>query len=120
MTYIPDLSTETYVPVPDDGFRYMSVGWLGCEVERAGPTDHAVIEALEAAAAASPRDWGPVAAGPHTCELCGKFRSAGEFVVEGGDIRYLLPNMVVHYVRAHDYRLPAVVERAILWTRAGP
>ena len=37
----------------------------------------------------------------------------GEFFVEDGATRYVLPNMVLHYISAHRYKLPAVVEAAL-------
>ena len=113
MTYIPDLSRTTYVPTPNDGFDYFSVGWLGDDVEHAGPTSEMVISALRRAAESSPRDWGPVLEGLHTCEICGRYSGAGEFVIERIWSRYLLPNMVFHYIEAHGYRLPMIVEAAL-------
>jgi hypothetical protein len=71
----------------------------------------------------------------HVCELCGpnpppfveievpphgspgveRFTSAkGEFFVEDGPTRHVLPNLVLHYVLAHRYKLPEVVEAALL------
>ena len=113
VSYFPDLSGETYVGVPDDGYEYLSVGWLGGTVECTGATSSEVFEALRQAADSHQRDWGPVPAGPHTCEICQNCMAHHEFVVTHGRIRYLIPNMVFHYIEDHEYKLPAEVEQAL-------
>jgi hypothetical protein len=124
--HIPDLSSKTYLGHPKDGFEYLSVGWLGDEVTHAGDTDPVVLLALQHLCKKNqlPDSCG----GLHICGIC--FRNAppplldemgwdrcardkGEFFVEDGTTRYVLPNMVHHYITEHGYRLPAVVEAAL-------
>ena len=114
MSYFPDLSRGTYVSGPDAEHEYVSVGWLGSKVEHAGETQPRVRAALRRAADAGQRDWGPIPAGPHTCEICGNHMEHHEFVVPNGRLRYLIPNMIFHYIDEHGYRLPAEVEQALL------
>jgi hypothetical protein len=45
--------------------------------------------------------------GVHRCEICGQATSHGEFFIDLNGVRYILPNMVVHYVEAHGYAPPA-------------
>ncbi len=40
-------------------------------------------------------------------------RDKGEFFVEDGATRYVLPNMINHYITKHRYKLPVVVEAAL-------
>jgi hypothetical protein len=52
--------------------------------------------------------------GVHSCEICGDHHDKGEFFVGNGSTRYILLNMVDHYIQIHRYRLPEVVEAALL------
>src|SRR6185503_17266231 len=54
-------------------------------------------------------DW----RGLHTCEICGGDDDKGEFFVEDHAVRYVLPNMILHYIIKHQYKLPDVVEAAV-------
>ena len=58
----------------------------------------------------SPFGW----MGVHSCEICGDHHDKREFFVGNGSTRYILPNMVDHYIQIHRYRLPEVVEAALL------
>jgi hypothetical protein len=49
--------------------------------------------------------WG-MFRGLHRCELCGRARMFGNFGVPAGQILYVAPEMVAHYVQAHDYVPP--------------
>jgi hypothetical protein len=111
MTYIPDLSIETYNEHKGLSGPCLSVGWLGAEVLRAGDTTPAILEALFSAKASNqlPDDW----LGYHTCEICNNHEDRGEFFITDGSTRYILPNMVTHYIQEHGYKLPDVVEKAL-------
>jgi len=128
--HIPDLSTKTYNNHADGGFVYLSVGWLGDRVERPGATEPEVLERLRKLKSKHqlPDGW----RGVHTCEICGAERTIGklgaergeskdrgEFYVEHGSVRYVLPNMVIHYITRHNYKLPEVVEQAVREWREG-
>ena len=56
----------------------------------------------------------PVAAGAHCCDLCGRFHASGNFGVPGGELLYVCPEMVAHYVTHHGYRPPEAFVDALL------
>jgi hypothetical protein len=125
--HIPELSLQTYNDHNEercDGFEYRSVGWLGDRVERPGETEPEIVHRLHRLKANNQLSdcW----MGFHTCEIClaekgesqftpkrGETKDKGEFFVEHGTTRYVLPNLVIHYIAQHGYRLPEVVEQAI-------
>jgi hypothetical protein len=108
---IPDLSSQTYLLHPADGSMYLSVGWLGTRVVNPSETAYDLLYLLrEIESFNQLRD---PCLGLHTCEICGLFAIKGEFFVQRDMTRYVLPNMVRHYITEHRYRLPAVVEEAI-------
>src|SRR5437762_8999083 len=97
--HIPDLSPQTYCHHPEDGFRYLSVGWLGDRVETPGETPPEVVARLMRLKATNqlPDDF----RGLHRCELClaegrgrglvrGRNLDKGEFFVQHGATRYVL------------------------------
>jgi len=112
MTYIPDLSPETYNKYEDDAYTYLAVGWLGEEVRSKGDTAPVILDALLSAKKNNKisDDW----FGYHTCEICNAYEDLDEFFVPDGTTKYVLPNMVIHYIQSHGYRLPEVVEMALL------
>src|SRR5215471_5043977 len=107
--HIPDYSLKTYNDHNEqrhDGFEYRSIGWLGEQVERPGETEPEIVHQLHGLKAKNQlRDcW----RGHHTCEIClaekgsggfprerGETIDRGEFFVERGTTRYVLPNMVI-------------------------
>jgi hypothetical protein len=126
--YIRDLSSRTYNNHVHGEFKYRSVGWLGSSVTRHGATNPEVVGRLRELKAANqlPDLW----RGLHTCAICvreigrsavvakrGESSDKGEFYVELDNIRYVLPNMVLHYISQHGYQLPDVVEQAVLGNR---
>jgi hypothetical protein len=134
--YIPDLSVKTYDGLGGDGFEYRSVGWLGDRVEREADPDPTLVHVLLHIALMNPipNQW----LGLHRCEICRGYcvprdapvdeelpprrvwdnaTGGGAFFVEDGAVRYVLPALIFHYIIAHRYRLPAVVEAAV-WRSA--
>ncbi len=111
MAYIQDMSRETYNEHPDDGYQYLSVGWLEDLLPWQGVTSPEIVEALIACKRKCqlPDHW----RGLHTCQLCRNHHEKGEFFVVAGNQRYVLPNMVTHYIETHRYRLPVQVEDAL-------
>jgi hypothetical protein len=131
--YIPELSRQTYRAHGNDGFEYRSVGWLADQVTDPGDTDPYLVAVLG-------HLWNvnqlpDNSSEAHRCEVCApdsspavdieahpgvsrrgaQVKSAqGEFFVEDGSTRYVLPNLVLHYLLAHRYKLPEVVEAALL------
>jgi hypothetical protein len=68
---IPDLSSQTYLLHPEDGYTYLSVGWLGTRVVNPSETPYDILYLL--------REIEPFnqlrdpCLGPHICETCGLF-----------------------------------------------
>jgi len=113
MTFIPDLSERLYFSDLAEGpFRYLSVGWLGDSVTSCGETSADILRRLEGLASRNYLEDHFL--GSHTCEICGTCETHGQFFVERAGTRYLIPLMVFHYVRDHSYKLPEVVEAALL------
>lgn len=44
--------------------------------------------------------------GCHTCEFCGRFRADGNIGIPAGDLLYVAPEMIHHYVSIHRYSPP--------------
>jgi hypothetical protein len=130
--YIPDLSVKTYDDLGGDGFEYRSVGWLGDRVEREGDPDPTLVHVLLHIAVMNPIP--NRCCGVYTCQICKGYRGprhaladddlppqrvwddphgGGALFVEDGAVRYVLPALIFHYIIAHRYRLPAVVEAAV-------
>ena len=113
VTYIPDFTDMT---VPGGPVRVeLWIGWLGSEVELPGATDPVTLDALLAA-----KTWTQIPdgeMGAHTCEICGRADGHGRFYVDDFNCRYILPNLVIHYMTEHAYKLPEEVEQALLEKR---
>ena len=103
--FIPDMSERTYAPEMHEGIEVRSVGWLGEDVPRKGVTPPRIIETLRCFRRINQHDDNDL--GDHECEICGKESSHGEFWIEAGGVRYVLPVMVFHYIDAHRYVLPS-------------
>ena len=108
--HYPDLGTVCEVAA---GARVRAVGWLadGYAFETGG-FEQAVADKTERLAR---EGWMHVAVcGPHECELCSGVRAAGNFLVPGGQVIYVAPAMIAHYMRDHGYRPPAAFSAAVL------
>jgi hypothetical protein len=114
--YFPDLGTSTDIVA---GPHVRAVGWLDADHRfPTGRVEAAVLARIQAFA----RAWGssvkalgwPVAAGPHRCELCGGAMASGNFGVPGGDVLFVCPEMIAHYVADHGYLPPKEFLDAIM------
>lgn len=52
--------------------------------------------------------------GLHTCEFCGQAHGTRNFGVPSGDLLFVAPEMVVHYIEQHGYQPPAEFMAAVL------
>jgi len=111
MTEISDLSERGYC-VPEDyiGLTIRAIGWLGGNlpcfadgIERADlPAD--LLPAIRYfSKEAYHEDW---ELGAHTCELCGAEEFHGEFWLSKGQVCYVAPVALEHYISEHGYRPP--------------
>ncbi|GAA2793089.1 DUF7919 family protein [Crossiella cryophila] len=134
MAIYEDLSRYTYQPVGKLGAKVLNVGWLGAGVEfdRGEPAPEFVDSLRKLAAFESVRQ----ARGYHYCWLCqavpgydwepAEIRCAeqergvltlgsAEIHVPGaGGVGYAAPDLICHYVLAHQYSPPAEFVDAVL------
>jgi hypothetical protein len=105
------MSRKTYNK-HDDEYQYISVGWLGTDVPREGETSRMVMHLLKECRKENriPDQW----LGLHTCEICRGHHEKGEFYIQSGMVRFVLPTMVPHYIEEHGYKLPDEVEFVLL------
>jgi hypothetical protein len=114
--YYPDLGTKTQI---DDGEHVRAIGWLSADQPfTTGDVPAAFASRLrllcEQWGAGISQLWWVVAAGDHTCELCGQFESSGNIGVPAGPLLFVAPEMVSHYVDTHGYRPPDAFVAAVL------
>ncbi|AZZ90011.1 hypothetical protein EUZ85_04525 [Hahella sp. KA22] len=115
---IPDFHHHAYCPEMHGDSNVRTIGWLGDSVPSTGPNPDFVLEILQHFRQCHFAHDGEL--GKHACDMCdARERFHGEFWVEVGDIRYVLPLAVFHYINAHDYQLPAqFVEDLLLHWRS--
>jgi len=110
--YYPDLATECQV---DFGPKVRAVGWLGEEHSFAvGSVDDAFMERLRSHITSA---WQPFfAAGKHYCGFCPHRLAGGSaniwFPTE--DAKYVVPELIIHYIEFHCYRPPDEFIRAVM------
>jgi hypothetical protein len=116
MSYFPDMGCESLVAA---GNHVRAIGWLH--------PDHPFTKgdvpaeflarlkefAVRSADSAEALYFGAFA-GYHTCEFCGRAHGIGNFGVLSGDLLFVAPEMVVHYIEQHGYSPPAEFEVAVL------
>ena len=114
---ISDLSPKLYSPELHEGKRACSVGWLGCSVPTRGRLELNLFEAIRHYRKKNYLEDGLL--GSHTCEMCGTAEGHGEFIVEWGGMRYVLPTLVLHYLENHHYLPPKefLAALAASWSR---
>ena len=52
--------------------------------------------------------------GMHRCEICDDEVDSGDIAIPSGDVLFVAPTMIVHYVRGHGYLPPPGFVRAVL------
>jgi hypothetical protein len=116
MTFVPDLSESTMVCA---GNHVRAIGWLSKDHDYA--TGNSTIEFASRLAEICD-DWSVCAKelgfgflmGWHTCEFCGRFRATGNIGVPAGDLLYVAPEMIHHYVTIHRYSPPPEFVDAVM------
>jgi hypothetical protein len=119
VTFYRDLGTRTMVAT---GSHVQAVGWLakGRPFPQVRPCPAFVRRLARFAALwllSTKELWWGTFRGLHRCEFCGEARGHGNFGVPDGVLLFVAPEMVVHYVRAHQYAPPAAFVEAL---RAAP
>jgi hypothetical protein len=116
MSYFPDLSHESMVA---SGEHIRAIGWLHPQHEF--PKCNASAEFLSrlkeftarSSASAQALYFG-ASGGFHMCEFCDKAHGINNFGVPFGNILYVAPEMIVHYIEVHGYLPPAEFIAAVL------
>ena len=116
MSFFPDMGCETMVA---GGQHIRAIGWLHPDhshTEGVVPQDF--LARLKAFAARSGDSaealYFGAFGGFHTCEFCGRAHGIGNFGVPSGDLLFVAPEMVVHYVEQHGYCPPPEFVAAVL------
>lgn len=120
MSYFPDMGTATMAAA---GPHVRAVGWLDADypypIGTAPPDFRVRLKAFAA-------DWSTSARllhlqtflGGHDCEFCRGITGFGCFAIPAGDILFVAPDMVSHYVERHGYLPPEEFVAAVLQTPA--
>ena len=116
MTFFPDMSTITVVAA---GRQVRAIGWLDRDHEfPQGDVPAGFVERLEQFVAhshESARELGfPTFLGFHECGFCGNANGDGEFGVPRGQLLFVAPVLILHYVSAHRYLPPADFVTAVM------
>ena len=116
MTFFPDMGTITMVAA---GPHVRAVGWLDrdhpfCQ----GDPPPGFLERLQEFVdkwAESARLLGfAMFLGSHRCEFCADSHGTGDFGVPFGDVLFVAPMLVGHYVECHRYLPPADFVTAVM------
>jgi hypothetical protein len=109
MSFFPDMGCDTQVATGD---HVRAVGWL--HPDHPFPKGEVQAEFLTRLKEFAARSDDSAKAlyfgafgGFHTCEFCERAHGIGNFGVPCGDLLFVAPEMVVHYVEEHGYRPPA-------------
>jgi hypothetical protein len=114
--YYADLGRKTQIA---RGPFIRAVGWLSASHPfPTGPVSEEFLTKLKTicvtwAACVAVLKW-PIALGPHTCEFCRKFHASGNVGVPANDLLFVAPEMIAHYVEAHDYVPPHAFVEAVM------
>ncbi|MGE0592107.1 MAG: hypothetical protein AB7G23_12345 [Vicinamibacterales bacterium] len=116
MTFCPDFGEVTQITA---GKHVRAVGWLSINHDYTtgnAPGDFvARLREFCANYSASEDELGfGMFCGFHTCEFCGDCRGIGNVGVPAGDLLYVAPEMIHHYVTAHRYLPPAEFVEAVM------
>ena len=117
MTHFADLDQKT---LSASGTAVRAVGWLARGHQYpTGPTSADFTAALGLlrnswGAIFKVLPWWPAFMGVHRCELCQDNVDTGDIVVPFGDLLFIAPTMIVHYVETHEYLPPPDFVRAVV------
>ena len=118
MTYYPDLGETTMI---SSGSHVRAIGWLDDVHDfQTGKSSPEFVHKLSKitenyVASESALGWTfDSFFGYHTCELCGKFEHGGNCGVPAGQVLYVAPAMISHYVEEHEYLPPQQFIDAVL------
>src|SRR5262245_55142707 len=116
MSYFPDMGCESLVVA---GYHVRAIGWL--HPSHPYTKGEVLAEFLSRLKELTARGGDSAEAlyfgalgGFHTCEFCGQAHGIGNFGVPSGDLLFVAPEMIVHYIEEHGYIPPAEFVEAVL------
>ncbi|PHS00955.1 MAG: hypothetical protein COA78_23230 [Blastopirellula sp.] len=95
---------SAYDPSLPKEFDAVMIGWLGNKVESIGVISDADLQHLEDLCETRYIDQALL--GYHTCEICNKYDDRGEVLLIHEDKYFVVPHMIIHYVKDHKYLPP--------------
>jgi hypothetical protein len=118
MSFFPDMGHESMVAC---GEHVRAIGWLHpAQPYAKGTVPAEFVARLKEFTAQSGRSaealYFGACGGFHTCEFCGRAHGIGNFGVPNGELLFVAPEMVVHYIEQHGYRPPTEFIAAVLWS----
>lgn len=116
MTYFADLSHQS---MGAEGEHIRAIGWLHPDYPFSQGTVSAEFLArlklfASQSALSTKALFFAIWCGVHQCEFCGRSIGAQNFGVPAADLLYIAPEMIVHYVEAHDYCPPLEFQEAVI------
>jgi hypothetical protein len=116
MSFFPDMGRQSMVAAGD---HVRAVGWLHPDHRfTKGNVSAEFLSRLKDFVARSGRSaealYFGAFGGFHTCEFCSKAHGINNFGVPSGDLLFIAPEMVVHYVEQHGYCPPAEFIAAVM------
>jgi hypothetical protein len=116
MSFFPDMGRKSLVAAGD---HVRAIGWLHPDHPYTkGEVPAGFVARLKEFAARSGKSAGALYFGAfggfHMCEFCGRARGISNFGVPSGDLLFVAPEMVVHYIQQHGYCPPAEFLAAVL------
>ena len=116
MSFFPDMGCETMVAA---GGHVRAIGWLHPDHPYTkGAVSAEFLTRLKEFAARSGESaealYFGAFGGFHTCEFCGKAHGICNFGIPSGDLLFVAPEMVVHYIEKHSYCPPPEFVAAVL------
>ena len=97
----PDLAFDQTIP---EKFKAISIGWIETDQYPKGIVSGKDINRLEILCRKYQIDQGFL--GYHTCRICNRFEDRGEVLLRAEERFYVMPHMILHYVRDHQYQPP--------------
>ena len=115
MSFFPDMGCKSMVAA---GTHVRAIGWLHPDhAYDKGEVTAEFLTRLKEFTARSGHSaqalYFGASGGLHTCEFCGRAHGIGNFGVPSGDLLFVAPEMVVHYIEQHGYRPPAEFVAAV-------
>lgn len=111
--WFADLSPCTYFPID---IPMTAIGWLESgQAFPTGPIDLAVYLKLTTLLQ-NPWQFA-ICGGYHKCDLCqfeAEARGSKSLIVPSSQVLYATPELITHYINAHQYRPPEVFCEAVL------